>query len=149
MHRFLTLSGLALVATAALWGFQNQTRQRAAHGWEYAVVENWRFDGGSGIPEGDYFRREIRGRATICYVQESGCKAEDVQLTSSYLDVKGRENPSHFADAQQAAVAKAIALLGSAGWELVGNGPALNWQTEINNPAAPVALALYFKRIKQ
>ena len=54
-----------------------------------------------------------------------------------------------FAEVKQAVVAKAVALLGSAGWELVGNGPALAWQTDPNHPDAAVAPALYFKRFKK
>jgi len=149
MQRFLWFSGLVLAAAGALWGYQNGTLQSATRSWEYAVVQNWSSSSGSRASEGDRSRVEFHGRATICYVQESGCRVEEVQVTPFYVEDKGKEHANHFGDAQQAAVAKAVALLGSAGWELVGNGPVLTWQTDTNNPAAPVAPALYFKRVKQ
>jgi hypothetical protein len=149
MQRFLWFSGVVLGAAGALWAFQNEARQSASRGWEYAVVESWGSNSGSVTPEGDRLRVEFHGRVTICYAQESGCRSEEVQVTPSYINYKNKENPSHFGDAQQAAVAKALGLLGSAGWELIGNGPALTWQTDPNNLAGPVAPALYFKRVKQ
>jgi hypothetical protein len=149
MQRFLWSSALVIAAAGALWAYQNEARQSATRGWEYAIVENWRSVGGSRTPEGDRFRVEFHARATICYMQESGCKVEEIDVTPSFLEEKGQNQPNHWEDARQAAVAKAMALLGSAGWELVGSGPALTWQTDINNPAAPVAPALYFKRVKQ
>jgi hypothetical protein len=144
------LFALSLAAAVGLWAFQSQTPQSAGrNNWEYAVVENWGHVSGSSSVEEDRVRREYRERAVICYMQESGCQILQVELIAAYVDERNKENPNHVGDAQQAAAAKAIALLGSDGWELAGSGPALTWHQDPNQAAAPIAPALYFKRLKR
>jgi hypothetical protein len=149
MQRLVYSSVLVLGAALALWAFQAETRPSSIRSWEYAIVQNWRYISGSTIPEGDRLRREYRGGVTICYVQQSGCKLEEVELALSFLEDRGGQG--HWGDVAQAAVAKALTALGTAGWELVGNGPDpnLTWQRDSNVPSGPIHLALYLKRPKQ
>lgn len=148
MQRSVWFSGLALLAAGGLWEYQNEVRQNVTRSWEYAIVSDWSAGSGPQIPEGDHFRREYDARVAICYVQASGCKEELVEAPSSYPEYKNKENPSRFGSAQQAGVAKAIAMLGSAGQEMVVNGPAPAWRFDPNAPGSPVTPALYFKRVK-
>jgi hypothetical protein len=145
MRRLLWSSVIVMAAAWALWAFQAETRPSATRSWEYAIVQNWRSNGGSTTPEGNRLRAEYRARVTICYMQESGCRLEEVEIALSFVEDKGNR-PNHWDEVYQAAVGKALASLGSAGWELVGSGPD---PIDPNNPAAPVRRALYLKRPRQ
>lgn len=145
MQRLVWSSVVVIAAAWALWAFQAEPRPSATRSWEYAIVQNWRSSSGPPTPEGGRLRREYRADATICYMLQSGCKLENVEIALSFLEDKGSSS-NHFSDVMQAAVAKALASLGTAGWELVGGWPDPTWQ---NDPNAPVRPALYLKRVKQ
>jgi hypothetical protein len=63
------------------------------------------------------------GKALICFVESQGCRTQDVGATPVKMAWDGR-NLVDRAATEGAAVAKAVHLLGAAGWDMVGAGPA-------------------------
>jgi len=71
----------------------------------------------------------VGSRASICFAESGGCRieavsAEPVMMTGSDRMILNMSATQH------AAVAKAVAQLGEAGWEMVGTGPAYGTDTQ-------------------
>ena len=80
----------------------------------------------------------VNQRATICFAESGGCRTQEVTADPVMMSADGRSMIDVSAT-RAAAIAKAVFLLGDAGWEMVGPGPAY---------ATPTAeQALHFKRI--
>ena len=71
----------------------------------------------------------VGSRASICFAESGGCRieavsAEPVMMTGSDRIILNMSATQH------AAVAKAVAQLGEAGWEMVGTGLAYGTDTQ-------------------
>ena len=80
----------------------------------------------------------INQRALICFAESTGCRMQEVTAEPVMMTVDARRTFDMSAT-QGAAVAKAVSLLGDAGWEMVGAGPAY--------ANATAEQALHFKQI--
>jgi hypothetical protein len=80
----------------------------------------------------------VNQRAMICFAESTGCRMQEVTADPVMMTVDARRMLD-FSATQGAAVAKAVSLLGDAGWEMVGPGPAY--------ANAMAEQALHFKHI--
>jgi len=80
----------------------------------------------------------INQRAVICYAVADGCRTQEVTADPLTMTANGRVM-SDMSAAEGTAVAKAVSILGDAGWEMVGPGPAYAHLT--SQPA------LHFKQV--
>lgn len=141
--RFAAVAAVALLVSLlgqSVSAQQVSRRQR----WEYCAILN-------SAPANIVTGREstATGVASICYLQNTGCRMEDVKFDldlagfrkslppadgDGYLSYAAREKVT------QAALSRAIAKLGEDGWEMVGQSVKFADET---NPRA-----IYFKRRK-
>jgi len=120
-------------------------QQRTKSGWEYCAITN-----SSGTTASSQPDVMANGMASVCYFQSGGCKRENFTVEFSLAEfaksLNPRENPAAIMyaasdRAAEMALAKAIAKLGSDGWEMVGQG-----DFRFNVEHTPQAI--YFKRRK-
>jgi len=62
-------------------------------------------------------------KAEICFVEAQGCRIQEVTVPAVTFSNAG-STITDMAATQAVAFAKAVSLLGDAGWEMVGSGPA-------------------------
>lgn len=161
----IILIGLIIGLTIGFGYFsisQSSSAQKAARSqWEYAEIKAvYAFS-----PLNDKLNR-IYGMVEICYLQTTGCRRQEIKYELDYgefLQERGLvENyPSRnraSLTASEIAFQKALAQLGSEGWEIVGE-PDLNFEfvsvDEYNKYenkshlfARENTKAVYFKRLK-
>lgn len=106
---------MAVVAVAA-----RRPRVLSATQWEYASVVSGVTYPGDRSPEGSKVRWRYDARAYVCFASINGCKSEEITQSYARLHAVG-ENPDT-PGAERNVFAKALAQLGSEGWEMVGNG---------------------------
>jgi hypothetical protein len=140
---------LKLTIVLFLIAFSTETvtaQQRTKSGWEYCAITNSSGNTSASM-QPDVM---ARGIASVCYFQSGGCKREDFRVEFSLAEFAKsfdpRENPAAIMYAAsdrvaEMALAKAIAKLGSDGWEMVGQG-----DFRFNVDHTPQAI--YFKRRK-
>ena len=122
--RILTLLLVALGFVVGVIGDRTLSKsttaqQTASERWEYSVISVVNWDNERKI----YYAR-------LCYIQSSGCRYSDIEGPP----IVENDGPSY---AKQKTLAKAVAILGQSGWEMVGEFAAF---------AGKDQQQLYFKR---
>jgi hypothetical protein len=151
MKIWLLLSVGVLIVCTVLGAWQQRSSVGHREAWEYCEVQSWAAEQrGKPLAVGAKLQYRFVGKAVVCYDQPNGCKKETVTATYSALDGKVPYNfEINVGEAQQEAVAAALAKLGAEGWRLVEAGPdpaAVLPNTE--SPAHPVRMILYLERRK-
>jgi hypothetical protein len=82
----------------------------------------------------------VGGRALICFAESAGCRMEAVTAEPVMMTAVGTTVLNASAT-QHAAMAKAVAQLGDAGWEMVGTGAAYGTATQDE--------AIHFKQVSR
>ena len=162
--QYLFLGVFLSVAAFFGWTFFNRTsaaQKQARQQWEYsAIMHVYAFS-----PYKDRVNK-ISGMAEICYLQATGCRRLEIKHELDYgAYLQARAEQETFQSrrdasikASEAAFQKAVAQLGSEGWEIISE-PNLNFEfvnvDDYNNFEDKSVLfkqentkAVYFKRLK-
>lgn len=165
MKRVFVLAFLVVMVAGAVAGglayFSDPaSAQRAVQRrFEYAVIN------GSYVPYPSESPSSVSGAVNICYLQNAGCQNEEVRFDlnlSKFLQDERLENSTRVKRlaqerANQSAFARAIAKLGSDGWEIV-NAPSIEFDlyyvnqqgiTTVAEGAKPNQPHVWFKRERQ
>jgi hypothetical protein len=134
-------------------------QKRSQNQWEYAAITF------TSVPFSSENQPFITAIANVCFLQSSGCRNEEVKaelVFAKFLQDFRLENTNNsknlaYNRARELAYTKAIAKLGSEGWEIIGQ-PSVNFDTYIldiqgNYIISPgskeIKPNIYFKRIIQ
>ncbi len=154
------LVGLVVVTAVFLYGgFQTTTAKNSALQWEYCAIT------GSYLVNNSGNQSVIEGAVNICYLQLNGCKNEEVTSEVIYnkfiqdVGLENTENSKYLAwnRAKDWAFSKAVAKLGSDGWELIDAPlfkfdeyvPKIQGGFSVYPTSKSIERDIYFKRLKQ
>ena len=143
---------------SGLFEFSTTAQKNAAVQWEYCAITN------AYIVPGTENQPLINGAVNICYLQTGGCKNEEVRSELSYpkfiqdFRLENSETSKSLAQSRvkDLAFSKAVAKLGSEGWEINGQ-PSIKFDSYIQNQQGVVNVVqgnkettadIYFKRPK-
>lgn len=137
-RNFIFIAGLVMVIAAAV-GYQFTTTSEAQRGaavrFEYAVIN------GSYQPYPADGVSAVTGAVNICYVQAVGCQNEEIRSEVNFNKFIQDERLENSASVKrlaqerafQMSFSRAIAKLGSEGWEMIAE-PEIEFDLYFTNP---------------
>lgn len=156
----------ALTSAALIFGIlassiysPSSAQKRFQNSWEYAAITF------TTVPFSSENQSVITAIANVCFLQSSGCRNEEVKadlVLSKFLQDFRLENTNNsrnlaYNRAKELVYTKAIAKLGSEGWEIVGQ-PSVNFDSYIldiqgnyiiSSGSKEIKPNVYFKRMIQ
>jgi len=139
MRKKLTFVAAAVVIVGTIGGYYlvpySEAQRATSIRFEYAVIN------GSYVPYPPDSASSVSGAVNICYLQNAGCQNEEIRtevnLSKFIQDERIENSGSSKRLAQerafQTSFSKAIAKLGSEGWEMIAH-PGIEFDLYYTNP---------------
>lgn len=150
---------LFFFVSSKIFDISTEAQKNASVQWEYCAIT------ATYIPSGTENQPIINGAVNICYLQANGCKNDEVKSELAYAKflqdfrMENTESSKNLAynRVKDLAFSKAVARLGSEGWEMTSQ-PTIKFDSYIQNyqnnfiviqGSKETKFDIYFKRLKQ